>query len=220
MLILMSRPASERGSISDRAFLAFKLHRFISGAGNLYSTLREPGQRRITLDGQLVRSRRSRGAPLSDVFLSKLRAGVPPRRRRSRRTVSVASMRGPIDDTPLADEDRADQAGYLMPEPEADAEFTFDGSPEQYPEDWDRPRRPDQEQPAARPAAARDDRCRWCRSAGRDSAHGSSPASSASACAARTDRRAGPRNQQARGPIRGRPKLGDHPCWSPARCDG
>jgi hypothetical protein len=42
----------------------------------------------------------------------------------------------PIDEPPLDDEDRAEQAGYLMPEPLGDDEFTFDGTPEQYPEDW------------------------------------------------------------------------------------
>ena len=52
MLMLMSRPASERGGAGDRAFMAFKLHRFISGAGHVYATLRGAGQRRVTLDGQ------------------------------------------------------------------------------------------------------------------------------------------------------------------------
>jgi hypothetical protein len=50
--MLASRPADERGGVGDRAFLAFKLHRFISGAGRVYSTLRGAGQRRVTLDGQ------------------------------------------------------------------------------------------------------------------------------------------------------------------------
>ena len=40
MLTLMSTPAQERGGSGDRAFLAFKLHRFISGAGHVYATLR------------------------------------------------------------------------------------------------------------------------------------------------------------------------------------
>jgi ATP-dependent helicase YprA (DUF1998 family) len=35
MLMLMSKPASERGGSGDRAFLAFKLHQFFSGAGRL-----------------------------------------------------------------------------------------------------------------------------------------------------------------------------------------
>ncbi len=52
MLTLMSKPAGERGGNSERAFLAFKLHRFISGAGFVYATLKGSGQRRITLEGQ------------------------------------------------------------------------------------------------------------------------------------------------------------------------
>ena len=55
--MLASRPAHERGGDGDRAFLAFKLHRFISGAGRVYATLRGSGQRRVTLDGQRYRSR-------------------------------------------------------------------------------------------------------------------------------------------------------------------
>ena len=35
MLMMMSRPANERSGTGDRAFLAFKLHRFISGAGHV-----------------------------------------------------------------------------------------------------------------------------------------------------------------------------------------
>jgi hypothetical protein len=52
MLILMSQPASERGGTGDRAFMPFKLHQFISGAGHVYTTLHLPPRRRVTLDGQ------------------------------------------------------------------------------------------------------------------------------------------------------------------------
>jgi len=41
MLMMMSRPASERGGKGERAFLAFKLHRFISGAGRVSRAPRE-----------------------------------------------------------------------------------------------------------------------------------------------------------------------------------
>jgi DEAD/DEAH box helicase len=51
-LILMSRPSNERGGTGDRAFMAFKLHQFISGAGHVYTTLRSPPHRTVTLDGQ------------------------------------------------------------------------------------------------------------------------------------------------------------------------
>ena len=33
--MMMSSPANERSGTGDRAFLAFKLHRFISGAGHV-----------------------------------------------------------------------------------------------------------------------------------------------------------------------------------------
>jgi hypothetical protein len=41
-----------------------------------------------------------------------------------------------IDDTPLDDPDRAERPGYLMPEPDNDAEFAFKGELEDFPEDW------------------------------------------------------------------------------------
>lgn len=53
MFILMSQPGRLRGEEHDRAFLAFKLHRFISGAGTLFTTLHAPGARRCTVEGQM-----------------------------------------------------------------------------------------------------------------------------------------------------------------------
>ena len=51
-IILMSKPAIDRGGAGDRAFMAFKLHRFLSGAGHVYATLRSAPHRQVTLDGQ------------------------------------------------------------------------------------------------------------------------------------------------------------------------
>src|SRR5437016_12340652 len=59
MLMMMSRPASELGGTGERAFLAFKLHRFFSGAGHVYATLRGPAHRWVTLDGQRFETRRT-----------------------------------------------------------------------------------------------------------------------------------------------------------------
>src|ERR1700745_1572146 len=56
MLILISKPASERGGTGDRAFLAFKLHQLFSGAGRLDSTLRELGRRKLTLGAPLFQT--------------------------------------------------------------------------------------------------------------------------------------------------------------------
>src|SRR5271165_341590 len=50
MLTLMSRPETERCGEGERSFLAFKLHRFISGAGHAYATVRPEGQRRLSFD--------------------------------------------------------------------------------------------------------------------------------------------------------------------------
>jgi DEAD/DEAH box helicase len=53
MLSLMGRREDLRGGSSDRAFLAFKLHRFISGAGHAYATLEPAVNRRVVLEGQV-----------------------------------------------------------------------------------------------------------------------------------------------------------------------
>ena len=41
-----------------------------------------------------------------------------------------------IDDAPIEDFELDDVAGYLMPEPRNDPEFTFNGDPADYPEEW------------------------------------------------------------------------------------
>jgi hypothetical protein len=53
ILSVMGRREDLRGGTSDRAFLAFKLHRFISGAGQVYSTLEPAAARRVVLEGQV-----------------------------------------------------------------------------------------------------------------------------------------------------------------------
>ena len=135
MLMLMSQPVSERGGVGDRAFLAFKLHRFFSGAGRLYSTLREPGGRRVTLDGQLF-DPEDPDARLYPTFFCR-HCG------QEHLPVVLVDEDGarralprPIDETPLDDANGNEQSGYLMPEPKNDEDFAFGGAPEDYPEDW------------------------------------------------------------------------------------
>ena len=122
-LMLASRPAHERGGDGDRAFLAFKLHRFISGAGHVYATLRGSGQRRVTLDGQRFHPEDQEARLYSTFFCRNCGQEHHP--------VVLAKEGGAdcvlprdIDDTPLDDPDSAERPGYLMPEPENDAEFT------------------------------------------------------------------------------------------------
>ncbi len=135
MLILMSRPAKERGGTGDRAFMAFKLHRFMSGAGHVYAKLRAMPQRRVTLDGQRF-DPDDREARLYSTFFCR-NCG------QEHHPVVLVEEGGEqralprdIDETPLDDPDSGEKPGYLMPEPENDESFTFTGAPEDYPDEW------------------------------------------------------------------------------------
>lgn len=135
MLILMSQPQRERGGEGDRAFIAFKLHRFISGAGHVYATLRANDRRRVTLDGQRFDPEepearlyatffcRSCGQEFHPVVLEDDGGGL-------------RALPRSIDETPLDDPNAAERPGYLMPEPESDTSFAFSGEPDDYPDDW------------------------------------------------------------------------------------
>ena len=52
MLSVMSLPGQARGDEGSRAFMAFKLHQFISGAGDVHATLHNGSARLVTMDGQ------------------------------------------------------------------------------------------------------------------------------------------------------------------------
>lgn len=134
-LMLASRPAHERGGDGDRAFLAFKLHRFISGAGHVYATLRGSGQRRVTLDGQRFDPEDREARLYATLFCRNCGQEHHP--------VVLAIEDGvyrvlprDIDETPLDDPDSAERPGYLMPEPDNDADFAFRGDLEDFPDDW------------------------------------------------------------------------------------
>ena len=137
MLTLMSLPASERGGSGERAFLAFKLHRFFSGAGQAYSTLKRQRERRVTLDGQRFDPLNPESRLYSTFFCRSCGQEFHP--------VSIIDNDGeltalprPIEDTPLGD-DSEDEAGYLMPEPENDPDYNFTGTLEEYPDEWVEP---------------------------------------------------------------------------------
>ncbi len=56
LLLVSSVPEAGRTKApgaSERSFFAFKLHQFISGAGYVYATLERPGERTVTVDGQV-----------------------------------------------------------------------------------------------------------------------------------------------------------------------
>ena len=135
MLQVMSSPGSQRGGTGDRAFLAFKLHRFISGAGQVYATLMPEEQRKVTLDGQRF-DPDDPDARLYPMFFCR-RCGqefhpvtlVPE-------VGVVRAVPRPIDETPLDDGNPEVRAGYLVPLRDGDDDFRFSGEPEDYPEEW------------------------------------------------------------------------------------
>jgi Lhr-like helicase len=132
-LTRVSLPETERGGTGSGAFLAFKLHRFISGAGEIFTTLTDR-PRRVLFEGQLedpdapghrlypTRFCRECGHEVHVVTKSEDADGLRflPRN---------------IDDTPIPDPD-ADIAGYLTPVGGNDLDYAFTGEVETYPEDW------------------------------------------------------------------------------------
>lgn len=132
-LTRVSLPETERGGTGSGAFLAFKLHRFISGAGEIFTTLTHR-PRRVLFEGQLedpdapghrlypTRFCRECGHEFHVVTKSDDADGTRflPRN---------------IDDTPIPDPD-GDIAGYLTPVGGNDPDYAFTGEVETYPEDW------------------------------------------------------------------------------------
>jgi Lhr-like helicase len=134
-LMLASRPANERGGVGDRAFLAFKLHRFISGAGHVYATLRGEGHRRVTLDGQRIDPEDRTSRLYATFFCRNCGQEHHPVVLTTEDDVPCILPRD-IDETPLDDPDSGERPGYLMPAPANDPDFTFKGELEDFPDDW------------------------------------------------------------------------------------
>ncbi len=135
MLICMSLPANHRGSPGSRAFLAFKLHRFLSGVRYVYATLHKE-QRTITLDGQLFLPEDESARLYSTFFCRNCGQEFHPVTL-DKGTV-IQFLPRSIDALPEESSDGQRQEGYLMPEPTAvdDPDFNFAGSLDDYPDEW------------------------------------------------------------------------------------
>jgi len=135
LLICMSLPAEQRSSPGTRAFLAFKLHRFLSGARYVYSTLHGEN-RTITLDGQLFVPGDEEARLYSTFFCRNCGQEFHP----VTLVKDAVSQFLPRAIDALPDESQEDdrQEGYLMPVPRnaADPDFTFGGDIDDYPDDW------------------------------------------------------------------------------------
>lgn len=128
-----SLPESERGGTGAGAFLAFKLHRFISGAGEVYVTL-TARPRRVLFEGQLEDPE----APGNRLYPTRFCRNCGHEVHVVTQTEEggeLLFLPRSIDETPQ-DNPEGDIAGYLVPVGDNDPDYLFDGEIESFPEDW------------------------------------------------------------------------------------
>jgi hypothetical protein len=132
-LTRVSLPEKDRGGVGSGAFLAFKLHRFISGAGEISTTL-TGRPRRILFEGQLE----DPDAPGNRLYPTRFCRECGHEVHVVTKTENADGIQylpRNIDDTPIEDPD-GDVAGYLTPTGDGDSEYAFTGDADTYPEDW------------------------------------------------------------------------------------
>ena len=148
MLLLAARPECERradGQGSEKAFFAFRLHQFISGAGVVFTTLDAPGTRPVELEGQQFLPDDSQKRLYSTYFCRDCGQEYHPVRM-IRNDTGMTALSRDIDDIPgTLDDDNdndtddgerdGEQFGFLLPiDPRHPPEFS--GKLEDYPEAW------------------------------------------------------------------------------------
>lgn len=132
-LTRVSLPETERGGSGTGAFLAFKLHQFISGAGEVFTTLTAK-PRNVLYEGQLE----DPSAPGHRLYPTRFCRECGHEVHVVTRTEDadgILFLPRNIDDAPLDDQEGA-SAGYLSPTGDGDPEYDFTGEVETYPEDW------------------------------------------------------------------------------------
>lgn len=132
-LTRVSLPEMERGGSGTGAFLAFKLHQFISGAGEIFTTLTGK-PRNVLFEGQLE----DPSAPGHRLYPTRFCRECGHEVHIVTRAEDVSGalfLPRNIDDAPL-DEQEGDTAGYLTPTGDGDTDYVFTGEMETYPEDW------------------------------------------------------------------------------------
>jgi Lhr-like helicase len=132
-LTRISLPETERGGSGAAAFLAFKLHRFISGAGEIFTSLTER-PRRVLFEGQLE----DPDAPGNRLYPTRFCRECGHEVHvvtKAEDSDGVRFLPRNIDDTPI-EEEGGDVAGYLTPTGDGDPVYAFTGEVETYPEEW------------------------------------------------------------------------------------
>lgn len=132
-LTRVSLPERERGGTGEAAFLPFKLHRFISGAGEVFTTL-TAAPRTVLLEGQLEDPETPGHRLYPTRFCRNCGHEIHVVRRVSSPDGDYFVPRD-IDEIPLEHEE-GDIAGYLTPVGDDAAEYAFRGEVEDYPEEW------------------------------------------------------------------------------------
>ena len=143
LLLIANIPEkSRRGSGNEKSFFAFKLHQFISGAGNAFSTLEAIGKRKVTVDAQLFFPGTKDTRLYSTHFCRECGQEYHPIRKVERDGVETFLARDidevaqTSDDIQFSDEEAAlEQYGFITLEP-TDPNFEFNDSLENYPEHW------------------------------------------------------------------------------------
>jgi superfamily II DNA/RNA helicase len=126
-LVAMSATQDVRGN----AFMAFKLHRFLAGAGHAHATLEPSGVRRVQLAAEKF-DRETPDARLYPLFFCR-QCGQEVHSVSVEQSGQVIARS--IDFTPrdVPDQDGT-RHGFLIPD--ANGELDFDGTAESYPDDW------------------------------------------------------------------------------------
>ena len=127
-LLTAHRSRNERG----QSFFAFRLHQFISGAWNAYSTLEAPGERYLTLHGQQFKPG-DRNRPLYSLCFCRAcgQEYLPVWARLAGKQPQAFASR---DLSERSNDDEDIQFGYLLPDPSG--MFDPADTENQYPEDW------------------------------------------------------------------------------------
>lgn len=133
---------SRTGSGSDRSFFAFKLHQFISGAGNAYATIEPAGKRKVTIDAQQFLPGTNDTRLYATHFCRDCGQEYHPIRRALVNEQPTLLARDiddvvPVNDDPqqIEEDDGEEQSGFIMLQP-IDPDFNFSGADEDYPEHW------------------------------------------------------------------------------------
>lgn len=133
-LTRVSLPEDKRGGTGTEAFLAFKLHRFISGAGEIFTTLgKQP--RPVFFEGQ-IEDPDSPGTKLYPTRFCRECGQEFHVVTKSEDEKGACFLARSIDETPIDQGNDGEVAGYLTPTGEGDADYAFTGDVESYPEEW------------------------------------------------------------------------------------